>query len=393
MQIKLPKNIKALGVVSLLNDASTDMIYPLIPIFLTKTLGASYATVGLIEGIAESTASLLKVFSGWISDKMHKRKPLAVIGYGLSMISKPLLALAQVPWHVLAVRFSDRVGKGVRQAPRDALIAESINEEHIGYAYGFHKMMDTIGATIGPILAMILLPILNDNLRMLFLLSFAASFFALLTLIFGVKEKSSPKKQPIFHKLSFKLLPRPYKIFLLGLAVFTIGNSSDAFLFLKAQHVGVAAALIPALYAASNLVFASLATSFGKLADKIGPQKIMIGGYAVFGVVYLGFAFASSPLAVYLLFPFYGIFSAMTDSIQKTITVQTTDPTLKGTMLGMTHATLGICQLPASIMAGFLWEKFGASVPFIFSTATSIAAIFILMISFSLHKSQKPVLQ
>lgn len=201
MKNKLSKNVKALGLVSLFNDASTDMIYPLIPIFITKVLGASYVTVGLIEGIAESTASLLKVFSGWLSDKLKKRKELTVIGYSLSMISKPLLAFAQSSWHVLAVRFFDRFGKGVRQAPRDALIAESSDPEALGYSYGYHKAMDTVGATLGPLLAFTLLPILNNNLRHLFLFSFVASLLAVITLIIFVREKKVHTHKFTIHKL------------------------------------------------------------------------------------------------------------------------------------------------------------------------------------------------
>ena len=369
-----------MGVVSFLNDASTDMVYPLIPVFLTKVLGASLPMVGLIEGIAESTASLMKVFSGWASDKLRKRKSLTVLGYGLSMLAKPMMAFAQSPWHVLFVRFSDRVGKGIRMAPRDALIAESTAPENLGLAFGFHKMMDTLGAVAGPLLALILLPILNNNIRHLFLFSFVASFFALLTLIFFVKEKKPDvhvKKE--FPSLSLKLLPRHYKFFLLSLAIFTLGNSSDSFLFLRAENLGVAIGLIPVLYALSNIVFAALATPIGRLADIIGPQKIMVGGYAVFAVTYLGFSLAPSGIFMWFLFPLYGVFSAMTDSIQKTITVQISDPQLKGTMLGLTHTTIGLFQLPASVIAGLLWKMVGVQVPFLFGSVCAVIALLILV--------------
>jgi MFS family permease len=389
---KLPKNVKAMGVVSFLNDASTDMVYPLIPIFLTKVLGASLPMVGLIEGVAESTASLLKVFSGWLSDKMQRRKPLTVAGYALSMISKPMLAFAMTPWHVLFVRFSDRVGKGVRQAPRDAMIADSTAPKLMGYAYGFHKMMDTLGATAGPLLAMILLPILEQNLRSLFLLSFVASFFALLTLIFFVKEKplaANAHHTKIFTKLSLKKLPLTYKIFLVAIAVFAIGNASDSFLFLRAADVGIAAALIPLLYAIANIFFAAFATPFGKLSDKIGPEKIIIGGYCVFALTHLGFAAFASPYTVWILFPMYGIFSAMTESLQKTITVKIADPELRGTMLGLTHTTVGICQLPASLIAGILWERFNPSMPFYFGSVMAIIAAVIMLGSFMTMRETK----
>ncbi|MBI2638993.1 MFS transporter [Candidatus Peregrinibacteria bacterium] len=392
MQNKLSKNVKALGVVSFLNDASSDMVYPLIPIFLTKTLGASLPMVGLIEGIAESTASLLKVFSGWLSDKLRRRKPLTVLGYGLSMIAKPMLAFAQAPWHVLFVRFSDRFGKGLRQAPRDALIAESTQSANLGFAYGFHKMMDTLGATIGPLIAMILLPVLNQNIRSLFLLSFVASALALSTLVIFVKEKSVSQHSATLPKLSLKILPRSYKIFLLAIAVFALGNFSDSFLFLRSQDVGISAVLIPLLYALSNMFFAAFATPMGKLADRIGPQKIIIAGYGVFALTHAGFALFASQNTVWILFPLFGIFSAMTESVQKIIAVQTSDPDLKGTMLGLMHTVTGICQLPASLAAGILWSQFGAQAPFFFGSSMAVIAALLLCAAFWSAKSQKSIL-
>lgn len=379
---KIPKNVKVLGVVSFFNDASTDMIYPLIPVFLTKYLGATLPMVGLIEGLAESTASLMKVFAGFISDKLHKRKPLTVLGYSMSMIAKPFLAFATAPWHVLFVRFADRVGKGIRQAPRDALIAESTDPAHLGLAYGFHKMMDTLGAFAGPLLAVLLLPILNENLRSLFLLSFVASALAVTTLVLFVKEKPDGEKRTPLPKLSIKSLPAKYRWFLLALAVFTIGNSSDAFLFLRAQNLGIAVYLIPVLYALSNLFFASLASYFGKLADKIGPYKIITAGYLIFAITYFCFGSAQSSIIVWLLFPLYGVFSAMTDGVQKVVAIQIGDPQLKGTMIGLMHTTLGIFQLPASIIAGFLWAKIGVGVPFYFGSVTALIAAVMLGLTF-----------
>lgn len=379
---KLSKNVKALGVVSLLNDASSDMVYPLIPIFLTKTLGASYATVGLIEGIAESTASLLKVFSGWLSDRLRKRKLLIVFGYTLSAVSKPLLAFAQIPLHVLFVRFSDRIGKGLRTAPRDALIAESTDARSLGFAYGFHKAMDTLGATLGPVLAVIILPVLNNNLRTLFLLSFVASALAVLTLIFGVKETTDGAHRPVLPQLSLKLVPGPYRLFLFGIAVFAIANFSDAFLFLRAQEVGVATVLVPVLYALSNIFFAAFAAPIGKIADAIPPHKIMIAGYLVFALTHLGFAYAASPLTMWVLFPMFGLFSAMTDSIQKTITVHSAEPGVRGTLLGLMHTIIGICTFPASVIAGIVSEKFGAGAPFILSSMLAVVAAVILAYAF-----------
>lgn len=378
----LTKNVKVLGVVSLLNDASSDMVYPLIPIFLRSVLGASLPAIGIIEGIAESTASLMKVFSGWLSDKLHRRKPLTLLGYTLSMIAKPLMALATSPWHVLFVRFSDRFGKGIRQAPRDALIAESTDPHILGYAYGFHKMMDTLGATLGPLLAFLLLPLLNGNFRSLFLFSFVASFFAVITLAIFVKEKPDTRVTHAIPKLSLKIVPVRYRIFLLALGIFTLGNFSDAFLFLRAQDVGIAAVAIPLLYAFSNLIFASFASRFGQLADRIGPEKILTVGYLVFALTHVGFAFFASSRTVWILFALFGVFSAMTESIQKTITIRISDPELKGTMLGLMHTTVGIVQLPASILAGFLWQTISPAAPFMAGSVLAVIASALLFFVF-----------
>jgi MFS family permease len=290
------------------------------------------------------------------------------------------------------VRFSDRFGKGLRQAPRDALIAESTQHAHLGFAYGFHKMMDTLGATIGPLLAMILLPVLNQNIRSLFLLSFVASAFALVTLILFVKEKSDSQHSTALPKLSLKNLPRSYKIFLLAIAVFALGNFSDSFLFLRAQDVGISAVLIPLLYALSNLFFATFATPFGKLADRIGAPKIIIGGYGVFALTHSGFALFASQNTMWILFPLFGIFSAMTESVQKIIAVQTSDPSLKGTMLGLMHTTIGICQLPASLAAGILWDRFGVQAPFFFGSSMAIIAMLLLCVAFWSSKNQTAIL-
>lgn len=388
---RLSKNVVFLGIVSLLNDMSSDMVYPLIPLFLTQELHASLAMVGLIEGIAESTASLLKVFSGWLSDRWRNRKKLTVAGYGLSMIAKPLLAFAQAPWHVLAVRFSDRFGKGIRQAPRDALIAESTPPGALGHAFGFHKAMDTLGATLGPLLALALLPALDGSFRKLFLLSFVASFFAVLTLAIFVREKPDGRGAGELPKLSLKRLPRPYRFLLLGLGLFSLANFSDAFLFLRAQNLGIAPMYIPLLYALSNFCFAALASPFGKLADRVGPMTVLIGGYGVFILSRLGFAAAHDAWTMLFLFPLFGLFSAMTESLSKTAAVQISDPAMKGTMLGLMHTVVGITQLPASLIAGAAWERSGPQTPFMISAVLALIAVLVLIFAFGKTKTQSTV--
>lgn len=372
----IKKNVLLLGLVSLFNDISSEMLYPLIPIFLTTVLFAPVAVVGLIEGIAEATASLTKAYSGWLSDRFQKRRPLVALGYSLSAISKPLLGLS-VGWPmVLALRFGDRVGKGIRTAARDALIADSTNDAHRGRAFGFHRALDTSGAVVGPLLALALLGALGDeNLRLVFLLAFIPAVIGVL-LIFKVRER--PRVAPTSQtnlSIRWGLFDRRFKLFLLTAVVFSLGNSSDAFLILRAKDLlGDSTLLAVLAYAFYNVVYALASTPAGILSDRIGRRWVMGGGFVVFAVVYFGFASDGHPLAIWVLFAIYGFYIAMTEGVGKAFTVDLVPAELRGTALGSYHMAVGLMSLPASILAGLLWTYVSPTATFAVGGVTAILA-------------------
>ena len=372
----IKKNILFLGLVSFLTDVSSDMVYPLLPVFLTEVLHSSKVFVGLIEGVAESTASLLKIFSGWFSDKIGKRKPIVILGYSLSSISKPLLALVTSGWQVLFIRFGDRVGKGVRTSPRDALIAESSAENRRGASFGLHRAMDSAGAIIGPLLAFLLLPLLNKNYRHLFLLASIPAFFSVLVLFLWVKEIKIRKKESVISErkkgISFD---SKFKIFILVVAIFTLGNSSDAFLFLRAKSLGVNLIFIPLLWGFFNLVYTLSSIPAGILSDRIGRKKVILLGFTVYGLAYLGFAFATQALHIWVLFALYGIYYGISDGALRAFVADLVkEEDKRGTAYGFYHGAVGLCALPASLILGFLWQGFGAAVAFSFGAILAILA-------------------
>jgi len=372
----IKKNIFFLGLVSFLTDVSSDMVYPLIPVFLTEVLHSSKVFVGLIEGVAESTASLFKIFSGWFSDKIGKRKPIVILGYSLSSISKPFLALVTSGWQVLFIRFGDRVGKGVRTSPRDALIAESSAENRRGASFGLHRAMDSAGAIIGPLLAFLLLPLLNKNYRHLFLLASIPAFFSVLVLFLWVKEIKIRKKESVISErkkgISFD---SKFKIFILVVAIFTLGNSSDAFLFLRAKSLGVNLIFIPLLWGFFNLVYTLSSIPAGILSDRIGRKKVILLGFTVYGLAYLGFAFATQALHIWVLFALYGIYYGISDGALRAFVADLVkEEDKRGTAYGFYHGAVGLCALPASLILGFLWQGFGAAVAFSFGAILAILA-------------------
>ena len=387
----IKRNVFFLSVVSLLNDTSSDMIYPLIPLFFSSVLGASYTTIGIIEGIAESTAATLRIFSGALSDRIKKRKIFAVIGYSFSTVVKPILAVATMPWHVLVVRFLDRAGKATRAAPRDALIADSIETTERGKSFGFHKMMDTMGAAIGPLFAFILLRLFQGNFRPVFLLSFVAGAIAVGTLIFFTSDapqnvirqtRSSIDTKFTPHHLK-ELLRGPFLLFLAASTLFALGNASDAFLLLRAQNLGVATALIPIIYFVFNIVFAGFSYPLGRLSDKVNRKTLIIAGYFIFILVYLGFANATAPWHAWALFGAYGLYFAFTEGIQKALVADFVPETLRATAYGAFNTLTGLALLPASIIAGYLWQRFGAQAPFLWGSCTAVGAIFLFLPLFS----------
>jgi MFS family permease len=401
------KNVFVLGLVSLLMDISSEMIYPLVPIFLSTTLGASKSIIGLIEGIAESTASILKVISGWLSDRVGKRKFLIFSGYGLSTFSRPILALASSWSNVLVYRFVDRTGKGIRTAPRDAVIAESTDPNFLGRAFGFHRAMDTMGAVAGPSLAFFLLSLFLGDFRKVFWVSMIPGALAVFLIIAFVKEKArkmpesrlktpDSRKSEIRNpkseiKLSLKGFDSRFKFFLLSAGIFSLGNSSDAFLVLRAQDLGIAITLIPLVYLTFNLVYSILSTPIGILSDKIGKRKVILLSYGLFALVYLGFALASRPEHTWGLFVLYGIFMAMTEGVQRAFVAELIPGERKATGFGIYHTLIGLTTLPASIVGGMLWQKIGAPATFIYGTImATVAGIFFFFLLKDDSRDERP---
>ena len=394
------KNVFVLGLVSFFTDISSEMLYPIIPIFLTAVLNAPMSIVGLIEGIAESTASILKVVSGWLSDRSGKRKPFVIYGYSLSTIAKPLLALAAT-WHfVLAARFLDRFGKGLRTSARDALIADSTDAEFRGKAFGFHRALDTVGAVLGPLLALLLLYYLNGNYRTIFLIAFIPALISVVLLFFYVSEKKGEKKVGVSYKLSE--FSRDFKIFLLINIVFAIGNSSNVFLILRTKNIFESFGGVPSIitwafgsigitavviltYVAYNITYSLASMPAGILSDRIGRRNVMVGGFLIFSLVYLGFALANQGYLVWILFAVYGFYMAMTDGVSKAYAVDLVPAEKRGTAIGLYYSVTGILALLSSIIAGLLWDYAGASAPFFFGSVAALVAAAMLVVFMPKH--------
>lgn len=382
---KIPRNVLILGVVSFLTDASSDMIYPLLPVFLSETLGCSILFIGVIEGIAESTASLLKLFSGWFSDRLGKRKLLVSIGYGVAALAKPVLSIVTAPWHVLLLRFADRFGKGVRTSPRDALIADSAPEDSRGMSYGFHRAMDSAGAVVGPLLAFLLLPLVHQNYRTLFLIASVPALLAVIILVLLVKERIKPKEESTIRaKLGLSGFDRRFKFFVLGVAVFTLGNSSDAFLFLRARDLDVGVVFIPILWLVLHLVYSLVSSPAGMLSDKIGRKNLIVSGLLVYFLVYLGFAFATRSYHVWILFAFYGLYYGLADGAMRAFVADLVGEDKRGLAFGIYHGAVGLTALPASLIFGWLWQSAGA--PIAFGFGSGLACLAILIFAFGLKK-------
>lgn len=370
------RNVFFLGLVSLFTDVSSEMIYPLVPIFLTTVLGAPVAIVGLIEGIAESTASLLKTFSGWLSDRYARRKPFVLGGYSLSALGKLLLSVAFVWPVVLAARFVDRLGKGIRTSARDALIADETDVAHRGRAFGFHRAMDTAGAVIGPLIALFLMAALKERYRLIFLLAFFPAILGVGLLFLFVKERmrvGSPQagKAP---RLKLAGFDRSFKLLLLIIIIFGLGNSSDAFLILRAKDLGLSATLVVLAYVLYNIVYAAFAMPAGILSDRVGRKRLMAGGLLIFAMVYFAFALVSKAIYVWPLFAIYGFYTAMTEGVGRALVTDLAVSRRRGTALGLYHTAVGLTTFAASLIAGLLWTYIGAFAPFVYGGAMSLIA-------------------
>jgi len=374
-------NVLILGLVSLLTDISSEMIYPLLPLFLTTVLGGGPAFLGVIEGIAESTASILKLVSGIMSDRVRARKRFVLWGYGISALARPLIALATSPLAVLFIRFADRVGKGIRTSPRDALIAESIDPEVRGKAFGFHRSMDHAGALIGPLIATLLLTWFVTDIRTVFLLSAIPGGLAVILILLKVRESSPSGKSKGDSDFLTKLPRGRLRTYLLILLIFTLGNSSDAFLLLRAGQLGVTPARIPLLWTFFHLVKMVSTMPFGALSDRIGRRGVIVTGWGVYALAYIGFAFATTEMHIWLLFAFYGLFYGLTEGVEKAMLADIAEPGERGGAFGWYNCATGIGALPASMIFGFIWQRFNPLAAFGFGAvlATIAAAALLFM--------------
>ncbi|MEW5918540.1 MAG: MFS transporter [Gemmatimonadota bacterium] len=379
MRQRLPRTVLALTAVSLLTDASSEMIYPLLPLFLSSVLGASATALGAIEGAAESVAALLKLVSGVWSDRVTRRKPLVVAGYAVASVVRPLIGVAQTAWHVGALRVTDRIGKGIRSSPRDALIADAVDPSQRGAAFGLHRAGDHLGAVIGPVLAFVLLQWVGVSLRTVFLLAAIPALLSVLVLVIGVREEVR-RKATAHDRLGRTALGSAFWRYLAVLFIFALGNASDAFLLLRASSLGVAAAHIPLLWAAHHVIKAAANARGGALSDRIGRRPLIITGWAVYAVVYLAFAQASNAWHVWALFLGYGLYFGLTEGVEKAFVADLVPARLRGTAFGWFNFTLGVAAFPASVIFGALWDARGPALAFGVAAGLAAAASMLLLL-------------
>ncbi len=400
----LPRNVWAVSLTSFFMDISSEMVINILPLFLSNVLGVKTNVIGLIEGIAEATASLLKVFSGWLSDKLRARKWLAVTGYGLSALVKPFFYVAN-SWLVVAgVRWADRVGKGIRTAPRDALVADSIDERHRGLAFGLHRAADTAGAMLGLIIALIVVWMAQRSnmvlgratFQTIVLISLIPAFLAVLSLAIGARDVPV-KREREAPKVSFRGLGRRFAIFMIIVGIFDLGNSSDAFLVLRASERGLNVVQVLGMLVTFTLVYTLLSTPAGSLSDRIGRRKLIIGGWLIYALIYFGLAVATTGWHVWVLYAVYGAYYGLAYGTTKAMVADIVPAELRGTAYGAYNAVLGILDLPASLIAGLLWSGmpswgwngFGPSAPFLFGGMLALMAA-VLMALWSPRTGQSP---
>jgi MFS family permease len=387
----LPRNVWVVTLTSFLTDISSEMVFNLLPLFLASTLGVRTSVIGVIEGIADTTASLIKVFSGWWSDRLGSRKGLAVAGYGLSTVAKPFLYLATSWGGVLIVRFADRVGKGIRTAPRDALVAATVDEGRRGLAFGLHRAGDTAGAALGLVLALIVVlaaqgdqvALSRDTFQTVVLLSVIPAALAVLVLAFGAHEvRVKEARAPV--RLTLRGLDRRYRLFLLVIVLFTLGNSADAFLILRANTLGLSVAGVMGLLIVFNIVYSLISEPAGALSDRVGRQRLLLSGWLLYAAVYLGFALVNAAWQVWLLYALYGVYYGLTYGVSKALVADLVPRSQLGTAYGVYDAAVGLMALPASLIAGVLWQGvggwrgLGASAPFAFGAIMALLAAALL---------------
>ena len=382
----LNPNVFFVGITSFLTDTTSKMIYAVMPMFLLS-LGATKTELSLIEGIAESTASVMKALSGWWSDKIGQNKPFMIVGYGFAALLSPLFSLAATPFQVLIIRFSERVGKGIRTAPRDSLIAGSTEEKSRGKGFGFHKAMDNSGAILGPLLAFGILALFPGEYRKIFLIAGIPSLFGLTALILFVKEAKKDRTE-IPSKIRLSDFPKRYYFFLGIVFLFTLGNSTDALLLVKASDIGVKDAFIPIMYLIFNSVSVIFSIPAGMLSDRIGRERLVIFGYLLYAIIYFGFGATNSKGFLILLFASYGIYSATTDGVQKAMVSDFIEKNKRGTALGLYNCIIGVTLLPASIIAGLLYDNVSNRAPFYFGSVMAFAAAILMAGFWAMYHSE-----
>ena len=401
--------MKILAAVSFLTDVASEITYPLLPLFLSTVLGVSAAGLGVIEGFAESVSSLIRLPAGWWSDRTRRRKPLVVVGYSIAALARPLIGLAQSAGEVLAIRVSDRFGKGIRTAPRDALIADSVAAEQRGYAFGIHRASDNLGAVLGPLIAWGVLTLGLAELRTLFLWTALPGLLSVLLLVFFVRETREsvaaderlasaalPKSEtdangpPVAVPVAASEVPlgAPFWRLLVVIFLFTLSLSTDAFLLLRASQLGVSAALIPILWAALHVVKSSSSAVSGALSDRIGRRPLILGGWGIYALVYLGFAVASAPWHAWALFLVYGLYFGMSEGPEKALVADLAPPSRRGTAFGWFNAAVGIAALPASILFGVVWDRWGVETAFTMGAA--IAGVSSVLFALLVPATRRP---
>jgi len=381
----LSRNVFVLGMVSFLTDISSEMTLTLLPLFLANVLGVKTAFIGLIEGVAEATASLLKIFSGWLSDRLRRRKLLVACGYGLSSLSKPLLALVGSWPQALFLRFADRVGKGIRTSPRDALVADSCSLDERGRAFGFHRAADTGGAVVGLSVAALLIylaqrgsvTMARSTYQALVLVAIVPAFLAVALVVLFVQERVAPQASPTLS-LSLKGLDMRFKLFLLVIILFTLGNSSDAFLILRAQTVGLSVFHITLMLVAFNVLYASVSMPAGVLSDQLGRRRVISLGWLIYALIYLGFALVRAPWQVWALYVLYGLYYGVTEGVARALVADLVPSPQRATAYGLYHAAVGLSAFPASFIAGVLWQAFTPAAPFLFGAFMALTAVVLL---------------
>jgi len=375
MKIKLlSKNIVFLSIVSFLNDISSEMVYPIVPIFLTSVLGVPTTVIGLVEGLADASSKILMSITGFVSDSIHKRKLFVTLGYGFSALSHLTMALSTSWPLVLFSRVLNRSGKGLRTSARDALITESTEKENRGLSFGIHRTMDGLGGVLGPLLSIWLLYLFAQNYKLIFLLAFIPAILGAIIVYIFVKDNATKNGDDLSMRFEWKKTSPAFKIFLVISFIFAMGNSSDAFLILRSQNLGMSVSLTIFAYVVYNLVSSLFSVPAGVLSDRIGPKKVIFSGFLIFSTVYFLFGIAKSDQIVWLLFPMYGIFMGLTEGVSKSYVSKLVPHEISGSAFGVYQTVMGVATLIASGIAGWLWSSFSPSTPFYFGSIMAIMA-------------------